>query len=61
MGATKIEFRLRMVILVTVIFLGFWAPWIEVWGLARVLRCWSGWRSSWPRMGLLSFAAAARW
>jgi protein-S-isoprenylcysteine O-methyltransferase Ste14 len=36
MGATRIEFRLRVAIMVIVIWLGFWAPWIERWGL--------GWR-----------------
>jgi protein-S-isoprenylcysteine O-methyltransferase Ste14 len=29
------EFRLRMVINAAIIILGFWAPWIEKWGLGR--------------------------
>src|ERR1035438_975402 len=33
MGATKIEFRLHMVIMILITMLGFWAPWIEIWGL----------------------------
>lgn len=48
-----------MVILVTVIVLGFWAPWIDAWGLGtRVpLMEWLALESA--RMGLMSFAAAA--
>lgn len=33
MGATAIEFRLRMAINAAIIILGFWAPWIERWGI----------------------------
>ena len=29
MGATRIEFRLRMVVMAIIIALGFFAPWIE--------------------------------
>jgi protein-S-isoprenylcysteine O-methyltransferase Ste14 len=32
LGATKFEFRLRMTIMVVVVALGFWSPWIEAWG-----------------------------
>jgi protein-S-isoprenylcysteine O-methyltransferase Ste14 len=32
MKATKFEFRFRLVIMVVVIWLGFWAPWIEPLG-----------------------------
>lgn len=35
MGATRIEFRLRLLIVVAFVGLGFWAPWIEAWGLGR--------------------------
>jgi protein-S-isoprenylcysteine O-methyltransferase Ste14 len=35
MQGTAIEFRLRVVILAAIITLGFWAPWIEVWGMGR--------------------------
>jgi len=31
--ATAIEFRLRMAINAAIIILGFWAPWIERWGV----------------------------
>ena len=35
MRASAIEFRLRMAINAAIIILGFWAPWIEAWGLGR--------------------------
>jgi len=35
MRASAIEFRLRMAINAAIIFLGFWAPWIEPWGIGR--------------------------
>jgi protein-S-isoprenylcysteine O-methyltransferase Ste14 len=35
MRASRIEFRLRMAINAAIIILGFWAPWIEAWGLGR--------------------------
>jgi hypothetical protein len=35
MRATAIEFRLRMAINAVIIILGFWAPWIEWFGLGR--------------------------
>src|SRR4249919_1777046 len=33
MRASAIEFRLRMAINAAIILLGFWAPWIEAWGI----------------------------
>jgi protein-S-isoprenylcysteine O-methyltransferase Ste14 len=35
MRASAIEFRLRMAINTAIIVLGFWAPWIEAWGIGR--------------------------
>ena len=35
MQASAIEFRLRMAINAVIIILGFWAPWIEWWGIGR--------------------------
>jgi protein-S-isoprenylcysteine O-methyltransferase Ste14 len=35
MRGTALEFRLRALIMAIVITLGFWAPWIEAWGLGR--------------------------
>jgi protein-S-isoprenylcysteine O-methyltransferase Ste14 len=59
MGATKIEFRLRMVILVTAVCLGFWAPWIEIWGLGPRIPLMEWLAHELTRMGLLPFAVAA--
>jgi protein-S-isoprenylcysteine O-methyltransferase Ste14 len=63
MRATKIEFRFRVVIMVVVILLGFWSPWIEALGSRAsyagripVLE-WLALELS--RHGLLSFAAAS--
>ncbi len=59
MRASAIEFRLRMIIQIVIVFFGFWAPWVGGWDF--------GWRISaleWlplqlSRMGLASFSAAA--
>jgi protein-S-isoprenylcysteine O-methyltransferase Ste14 len=62
MGASKIEFRLRVPVMVVVISLGFWAPWIEAWGRLRAipgrisLLEWLALELS--RLGLLSFTMA---
>ncbi len=58
MGATKIEFRMRMAIMVVVVTLGYWAPWIHAWGLGRriPLMMWLALEIS--RLGLVSFAVA---
>jgi protein-S-isoprenylcysteine O-methyltransferase Ste14 len=59
MGATKIEFRLRMAIMVAMVSLGFWAPWIEAWGIGRRTSL-LGWLAlGLVRLGLGSFAVAA--
>jgi len=58
MRASAIEFRLRMIIQIVIVFFGFWAPWAGGWNF--------GWRTStlvWlpfelSRSGLASFAAA---
>lgn len=59
MRATAIEFRLRMVIMVTIVALGFWSPWIEMWGVGvrTPLLEWLALELS--RMGLMSFTLAA--
>jgi protein-S-isoprenylcysteine O-methyltransferase Ste14 len=59
MRASAIEFRLRMVIMVVIIFLGFWSPWIEVWGVGsrQSLLEWLALEAS--RLGLLRFTYAA--
>ncbi len=58
MGATKIEFRLRVAIITVIITLGFWAPWIELWGIGHrtPLMTWLAFELT--RLGILRFAAA---
>ena len=59
MKASAIEFRLRMLINMVIVCLGFWAPWIEAWHIGRriPLLVWLPLELS--RMGLGSFSAAA--
>ena len=62
MRASAIEFRLRMLINLIIILLGFWAPWVEAWGVstgfaARIpLLEWLAIELS--RIGHVSFAVA---
>ncbi len=60
MKASTIEFRLRMLIMVAIVILGFWSPWIEGLGLGsgsrRPLLEWLPLEIS--RLGLLSFTVA---
>ena len=58
MGATKIEFRLRMIIMTAIVVLGFYAPWIEGWGLGQRISLWEWLALALSRLGLVSFAAA---
>jgi len=58
MGATKIEFRLRMAIMTVIITLGFWAPWIEAWGLGRRIPLLEWLALELSRLGLLRFSVA---
>ena len=59
MGATKIEFRLRMLIMVAIVCLGFWAPWIEVWGFGTRIPLMEWLPLELARLGLVPFAVAA--
>ena len=58
MRATKLEFRLRMAIIALIISLGFWAPWIEAWGIGQrhSLLEWLALELS--RLGLVRFVVA---
>ncbi len=58
MGATKIEFRLRVAIITLIITLGFWAPWIEVWGIGTRISLWEWLALELSRLGVVSFAVA---
>lgn len=58
MKASAIEFRLRVVIIAVLVTLGYWAPWIEAWGIGRRTPLLEGLALELSRLGLLSFAAA---
>jgi protein-S-isoprenylcysteine O-methyltransferase Ste14 len=59
MGASKIEFRLRMPINAAIIILGFAAPWIEVWGIGRRISTLEWLALELSRAGLLRFTDAS--
>jgi len=59
MGATKIEFRLRMVIMILIAALGFWAPWTEIWGIGNRFPLWAWLALQLCRTGVVSCAIAA--
>jgi protein-S-isoprenylcysteine O-methyltransferase Ste14 len=58
MGASRIEFRLRMLINAAIIVLGFWAPWIEAWGLGRRITLLEWASLELARTGLVRFTVA---
>jgi protein-S-isoprenylcysteine O-methyltransferase Ste14 len=58
MQATAIEFRLRMLIQVAIVALGFWAPWIGAFDLGRRISTLEWLALEISRAGLLSFTAA---
>lgn len=64
MKASAIEFKLRMLIMIGIVVLGFWSPWLELpgttivgWGARTPLLEWIALEVS--RAGILSFTAAA--
>ena len=59
MAATKIEFRLRMLIMTVIITLGFWAPWTGDWGAGHRIPLLEWLALQLCRTGLLSFNVAA--
>ncbi|HEX4285628.1 MAG TPA: isoprenylcysteine carboxylmethyltransferase family protein [Terracidiphilus sp.] len=58
MRGTAIEFRLRMVINAAIIVLGFWAPWIEPWGIGSRVSLLEWLALELSRTGLLPFTQA---
>lgn len=58
MRASAIEFRLRMAINAAIIILGFWAPWIEAWGLGRRMTLLEWVALELGRTGLVRFTVA---
>lgn len=58
MGATTFEFRLRMAINSVIILLGFWAPWIEAWGIGKRIPMVEWLALQFSRVGIASFSIA---
>lgn len=58
MRASAIEFRLRMAINAAIIILGFWAPWIEWWGIGRRIALIEWLALQISRVGVASFGVA---
>ena len=58
MKASAIEFRLRMVINMAIVCLGFWAPWIEGQGMGRRIPLLEWLPLELSRLGLLRFSVA---
>lgn len=58
MRATAIEFRLRMAIMVAILVVGFWAPWIAFLGLGRRYPLLEWVPLELSRSGLVPFAVA---
>jgi protein-S-isoprenylcysteine O-methyltransferase Ste14 len=59
MKATRIEFRLRMIIMTLIVVMGFWAPWTELWGIGNRFPLWAWLALELNRLGLVSSAVAA--
>jgi protein-S-isoprenylcysteine O-methyltransferase Ste14 len=59
MKASAIEFRFRMVIMTAIISLGFWAPWIEAWGIGSRIPLLEWLALEFSRLGLLRFTVTA--
>ena len=59
MKAAAIQFRLRMLITLTIILLGLWAPWIEGWQFDAKIPLLEWLALELSRHGLLSFSVAA--
>ena len=58
MEASAFEFRLRMAINAAIILLGFWAPWIEPWGVGKRIPLVEWLALQLSRVGIASFSIA---
>jgi protein-S-isoprenylcysteine O-methyltransferase Ste14 len=58
MKASALLFRFRMIVLATIILLGFYAPWIDLWGMGRHITLLEWLALELSRAGLLSFKMA---
>jgi len=59
MRASSIEFRLRMLIQIVIVVLGFWAPWLGVWDIGRRVATLEWLALEMSRAGIASFTYAA--
>ena len=59
MRASSIEFRLRMLIQIVIVFLGFWAPWIGGLDLGRRVSTLEWLPLEISRLGIVSFTVAS--
>lgn len=58
MRASAIEFRLRMIILIAIVGIGMWAPWIQPWDLGRRISTLEWLALQISRTGLASFTVS---
>ena len=58
MKAANIEFRLRVIIMVMIIYLGFWSPWIEGLGIGKRISLTEWLALELSRLGPFSFTVA---
>ena len=58
MKASAVVFRLRMVIVAVIVILGFWAPWIQLWGIGSRIPLLEWLALELSRTGLVSFTVA---
>jgi protein-S-isoprenylcysteine O-methyltransferase Ste14 len=58
MRASAIEFRLRMLIMIGIVFVGFWSPWLGGWDFGRRISTLEWLPLELSRLGLASFAVA---
>jgi protein-S-isoprenylcysteine O-methyltransferase Ste14 len=58
MRGTAIEYRLRVVFMAAGITVGFWAPWIEAWGIGRRIPLLEWLALELSRAGVVRFATA---
>src|ERR1700689_517166 len=58
MRASAIEFRLRMLIMIIIVFCGFWSPWLGSWDFGRRISTLEWLPLEISRLGIFSFPVA---
>ncbi len=59
MRATGFEFRFRWFFILAIVLLGFWAPWVDAWGIGRHTPLLEWLALELSRLGLFGFTQAA--